>query len=135
MPKGDFRYDLKFGEKGENLVRDLMTGDELTVEVKTDRLVSVTGNIAIEVSYKGNPSGIMKTEADWWAYVLSGGEYREEVVILVKTSRLKKLVAQVRNKKGTVKGGDGKQSRLVLVPLGSLLELLKNEDIDCGESQ
>ena len=119
----NFKYDLKFGEEGESLVKSLLVDENSTVEVKRDRLVSRTGNIAVEISYKGNPSGLMKTQANWYAFVLSGEDYNDEVVILVKTSRLKKLVETVKRDRGTVMGGDGKQSVLVLVPLPRILDL------------
>ena len=119
---GNFRYDLKFGEKGEGLVKSLLTAeDELTIEVKRDRLVSKTGNIAIEIGYKGNPSGLMKTEAVWWAYVLSGGDYKDELIILIETERLRKLALRHKEQNGTVFGGDGKQSELVLLPVEKIL--------------
>ena len=124
---GDFRYDLRFGEAGENLVKNLLLTEEdsLTVEVKRDRMVSITGNIAIEIAYKGNPSGIMKSEATWWAYILAGGDYRDELIIFITAERLRKLALRHKEQNGTVFGGDGKQSELVLLPVQEILGALK----------
>ena len=118
-----FKYDLKFGQDGEGLVKNLISStDCLTVEVKRDRVVSETGNIAIEVSYKQAPSGLMTTEAEWWAFLLSGDNYNDEIVILIKTERLKEIVSEYRKLHGTMRGGDGYQAELVLLPLPKILD-------------
>ena len=123
-----FRWDLEFGEQGEGLVKSLISStDALTVEVKRDRKSSVTGNVALEISYKNNPSGIMKTEAKWWAFLLSGMSYDDEVIILIETNRLKRLVQKYKEKRGVVRGGDGKNSELVLIPVEKLLDKLNGE--------
>ena len=118
-----FKYDLKFGQDGEGLVKNLISStDCLTVEVKRDRVVSETRNIAIEVSYKQAPSGLMTTEAEWWAFLLSGDNYNDEIVILIKTERLKEIVSEYRELHGTMRGGDGYQAELVLLPLPKILD-------------
>ena len=117
----DFDIDLAAGIEGELLVEELAKGKK-TVEVKRDFLVSKTGNLAVEVSYRGAPSGIRATEAEWWCFVLDGPCFGAEVVILVTTERMKKIVEKVESGRGTVKGGDGGWSRLVLVPVEVLLE-------------
>ena len=117
----NFTHDLEFGEAGEELVRDLLSSSAFTVEVKRDRLVSQTGNIAVEISYKHEPSGLMTTTADWWAFVLSGDEYKDEVIIFIQTKRLKKIVNKYKELNGTRRGGDGSTAELVLVPLPEIL--------------
>ena len=110
----DFTHDLEFGEAGEELVRNLLSSSPFTIEVKRDRLVSQTGNIAIEISYKHAPSGLMATTADWWAFVLSGDEYKDEIIIFIQTKRLKKIVNKYKKLNGSIRGGDGKTAELVL---------------------
>ena len=117
----NFLADLDFGEKGEYLVKELASGNG-KFEVKRDRMSSTTGNIAIEIECNGKPSGITATEADWFVYVLSGKNYNDEIILYFKTTRLRKLVAEVQAEKGYVMGGDGKRSKMVLVPITRLLQ-------------
>ena len=39
------------------------------IEVKSDRASHKTGNVVIEDSYGGKPSGIETTKAAWWVYI------------------------------------------------------------------
>lgn len=87
----DFDLDFSYGQEGERLVNDILTGG-LTVEVKRDRRWVETGNIYVETAfysrstYNWVESGLMKTKADRWAFIL------EELVIIVKTDDLKKAI-------------------------------------------
>ena len=85
-----FHSDLAFGEKGERLVLkkvqikypkaykiegfckewDIFVPEKgIGIEVKSDRASHRTGNVVIEDSYGGRPSGIETTKATWWAYI------------------------------------------------------------------
>ena len=58
---GNFDLDLNFGQIYEEKVRDIFEGDG-SIEVKTERDIwQKTGNIAIEIRYRGKPSGISST--------------------------------------------------------------------------
>ena len=87
----DFDLDFAYGHEGEQLVRDILTGG-LTVEVKRDRRWIETGNLYIETAFYSRSthnwieSGLMKTKADRWAFVLEG------LVIIVSTNDLKKAI-------------------------------------------
>jgi hypothetical protein len=87
----DFDLDFAYGHEGEQLVRDILTGG-LTVEVKRDRRWIETGNLYIETAFYSRSthnwveSGLMKTKADRWAFVL------ESLVIIVSTDDLKKAI-------------------------------------------
>ena len=117
----NFIADLDFGQQGEYLVKELASGNG-KFEVKRDRMSSKTGNIAIEIECSGKPSGITATEADWFVYILSGDKYNDEIVLFFKTQRLRKLVAEIQGEKGYVMGGDGRRSKMVLVPIVRLLQ-------------
>jgi len=86
-----FDLDFGYGRKGEQLVEELLTVGK-TVEVKRDRKWWITNNIYIEVecwynkSQAWEPSGLMVTEAAYWAFVL------EQSVFMVPTHILKKTV-------------------------------------------
>jgi len=117
-----FSHDLHFGIGGENLLKGIINGD-FKCEVKRDRKLSYTGNLAIEVEYKGKPSGLAKTEAEWYAFVCSGSEYKDELIIFISTERLKKLCDDYENHGGrVVYGGDYNASKLILLPLEKILD-------------
>ena len=84
----DFDLDFAYGHEGEQLVRDILTGG-LTVEVKRDRRWIMTGNLYIETAfysrstYNWVESGLMKTKADRWAFVV------ESLVVIATTDDLK----------------------------------------------
>ena len=112
--------DLPFGQLGEEMVKAILLSQNVTVEVKRDELASDKGNVAIEFECSGEPSGIWATEAEWWAHILSGDKYKDEVVIFIRTERLKKLVK--RNHTRIVFGGNGRRAKMALVPIADLLK-------------
>ena len=110
-----FDLDLAYGHKGENKVLEMLEGNK--VEGKTERkeMWIKNGNIAIEISYRGKPSGLSTTTADGWVQLLDGGFGG----FIFKTSELKRIVEQ-KLKSGIarkVMGGDDNQSELVLIPI------------------
>ena len=85
-----FHSDLAFGEENELFVLkkvkikypkaykvegyckewDIFIPEkEVGIEVKSDRASHKTGNVVIEDSYGGKPSGIETTKAAWWVYI------------------------------------------------------------------
>lgn len=109
--KPDFDLDLAIGLQGEALVTSLFSTG-IKVEVKRDLKASETGNLAIEVMYRGKPSGISTTKADYWAFVLNNS------VIFVPT----KIVMELAEEGKEIKGGDNKWSTLRLVSISKLLK-------------
>lgn len=100
----DYKYDLLIAAPHKTRLTK--------VEVKTDKLAYkginiITGkeytncwNVWVEHTWKGNPSGINKTESDVWInYFIQTGE-----VWMINTNKLKKLIAD--NDFNTVGGGD-----------------------------
>ena len=121
--KADKRFDLNLveGQLAETELLKLL-GDS-TLEVKRDFAVSKTGNLAIEFMCRDKPSGIITTVANWWALALSGDKFNDEVIVLIKTSRLKRLLEGIR----TVFGGDGNKSEMFLLPVKNLLQPIEGE--------
>lgn len=115
--KSDWDLDLKFGQLHEGLVRALMCG-EVSLEVKTDRRAHETGNVAVELSSRHKPSGLVVTKAEYWAFVLPG---LDNSVVLVRTERLKALA--LRSDVPLVRGGDENTSVLALLPLSDLIKV------------
>ena len=113
-----FDIDLKFGKMGEEFTQNVFEGNS-KVEVKTERDIwKTTGNIAIEIRYYGNPSGISTTEAKTWIHLLSY-ENNIEGGFIFKVSELKEKIRRLfkRNEAKTVMGGDNNASELVLLPI------------------
>lgn len=114
-----FDLDLQRGKIGERLLKELLEGDK--VECKRDSRVSETGNLAIETECRHKPSGLTTTQAEWQAFILAGDGYSDEVIVIVSTSRLKRILAKHKDKYQTTKGGDDNLSELTLMPLHALL--------------
>ena len=91
----DPTYDLKLGsaigvgEDGERIVSNIKG------EVKNCFAVSRSGvsfgKVFVEIRSYGRDSGLATTEADWWSFVLNGSRFNGEVVVSIKTDRLKRL--------------------------------------------
>jgi hypothetical protein len=119
----DFDINLLEGQLKETALYETLSGNGATIEVKRDYASSRTGNVAIELNCNGKPSGILATKADWWAIVLDGNRYNSEVVVMVKTNRLKRLMGEGAPKR-IVNGGDGMRAQMVLLPVEQLLARL-----------
>ena len=111
--------DVKFHDDGVKIAAE-MFGAEPNTEVKRDRQVSRTGNVAIETESYGKPSGISVTKASTWIFLLSGEKYSDEVAVAISVVRLKRLVNNT--KYARVPGGDNNAALMVLVPVKDLLE-------------
>jgi uncharacterized protein (DUF3820 family) len=107
----------KFSEYDLTITKD---GKKTTIEVKSDRQASQTGNLAIEYECNGKPSGINKTTADYWIYFIVYPD-REECY-KIKTTTLRKITEKCKQ----VSGGDGNRSRLYLVSKTKLCKYLIN---------
>jgi len=110
-----FDVDLAKGQIAEEMLSGILEGK---IEVKCDTKVSQTGNLAVEYMCSGKPSGISTSESPWWAFVLDGARYQQEVVILIKKERLLKKLAGARS----VSGGDGNRAQMYLVKKEQLLQ-------------
>ena len=118
MGNYNFEFDLPAGVAAERLVKEILAGERGTIEVKRDFLVSDTGNIAIEFECRGRKSDIAVTKAIWWALVLDGRKFAHEMIIFIKTSRLKEIARNIYREKGWVMGGDkGSNTKMVLIPI------------------
>ena len=118
-----FDLDLKFGKLGEDFVKDIQEGNN-KIEVKTERDIwKHTGNIAIEIRYKGQPSGLSTTKASVWIHLLSVNNVIKGGFIF-KVNELRALIKKRQNqgKLKMVMGGDDNMSQLVLLPIKELFQ-------------
>jgi len=121
IPNSKFDIDLRNGKFAEWLIHELLSDECGTIEVKRDFKVSETGNLAIEFTYRGRPSGIAITEATWWAFVLDGPRYKHDVILIIKTSRLHAMAKYFYDQGDWMPGGDDNASEMVLIPVTRLL--------------
>ena len=116
-----FDLDLRFGKLGEDFVKDMQVGNK-KIEVKTERDIwKTTGNIAIELRYRGNPSGLSTTESSVWIHLLSHKGVIEGGFIF-KADYLKEKIKKL-HKSGDLKmvmGGDDNMSQMALLPIKEL---------------
>jgi len=121
---GNFDIDLDFGQVYEDKIKNMFQGKG-GIEVKTERdMWKRTGNIAIEVSYKGYPSGLSTTDADWWVHILSdNGEI--DTAFMFSVNKLRKKIRRLVSRKEArvVMGGDNNDSKIVLAPISKLSQI------------
>ena len=127
--KSNFDADLDFGKISEQEVVDMFEHDG-RIEVKTERDTWMrTGNIAFEIRYKGNPSGISTTKATWWIQALN---YNNQNIMMLtfKVSLLRVILKRmVKEKIAEIKkGGDDNNSTIILTPIYKLMREYLNYD-------
>ena len=122
-----FDIDLDFGVKYENSLAKILAMGKVEVKTERDKWKD-TGNIAIELTCRGEDSGIKVTEAEWWAHILSWkGNIKS--VILLPVDELKRIVKNsVKYRNGRlVMGGDDNASEMALIPLEDLANEFRKE--------
>ena len=114
-----YDIDLPFGEIYEQQLKHIFGNKKF--EVKTERDIwKTTGNICIELEYKGQPSGINITQADYWCHIFSDkGIIRFMMIFPVE--ELRKLVKNCKYKTLNY-GGDNLDSIIALIPLNKVCD-------------
>jgi hypothetical protein len=114
----DFNYDLKVGQVGEELIAEILKNKK--IEVKRDSWISRSGNIAVEYESRGKPSGISKTTADYWCFIVSGS-IEDKIIVFIETNKLKEI-SRKYFKQGNIKEmGDNNTSKSVLIPFKEII--------------
>jgi len=111
-----FDLDLKYGQEGEKWLS--LLADEKKMEIKRDNMWHKTGNIYIEYLYKGEPSGISITEADYFAVILSKLG-KQMAVFIWETAGLKSALKRLAHA-GKIKiksGGDNNLTKGFIIPI------------------
>jgi hypothetical protein len=112
----DFSHDLEVGLIGERKLGEIL--DHSTIEVKTDFGTLKTGNVFVEYSSRGKASGISRTKAQYYAFVLTN-----DIIVIVPTQYLKDKCRPYLNTNRDVTGGDSETSKGVLLPIVDLFKL------------
>lgn len=109
----DFSYDLAVGQMSEKALGDIFENKK--VEVKSDLKAKETGNLFIEYESRGEPSGIAKSQADYWCFDIG------HLFILIESEKLKSIVRPKLGTKADIRGGDKNTSKGVLLPITELI--------------
>ena len=127
-----FHSDLAFGEENELFVLkkvkikypkaykvegyckewDIFVPEkDIGIEVKSDRASHKTGNVVIEDSYGGKPSGIETTKAAWWVYITKCNLY------WITPAKIKECIKdnKIESLDCAPLGGDTKRKSLYLI--------------------
>jgi hypothetical protein len=119
-----FDIDVKRGELGESLLKDILEGK---VEVKTDYRAKETGNYYVEYKQYNSDyeswSGISITEAKWWAWVCP----TSNKVTIVPVETLRKIVKDnwgtFRHTRQPIHNNQTNASMGILVPVASIHQI------------
>ena len=128
--KYDFITDLDYGKASEKTIAGILGLSSKEFEVKTERnWWTKTGNIAIELEYKGKPSGLNITEATYWVHVLQEAD-EPFCFVIIPVKKLKILVNKlIKSGEEPRMVGDGNNSKCLIVKKEILLnyELYREE--------
>lgn len=126
-----FHKDLEFGKmfeikfieilqlsnatQSEGCVKEYdILSDGVKYEIKADKMASKTGNIAIEFSCNGKPSGINSTTSDKWGHFVVDSNNNYDLY-LMDVTELKELIRSHSFR--VVSGGDYNKAKLYLIPI------------------
>ena len=109
----DFAYDLKVGQLKEQELSDILSNKK--IEVKNDLKAHKTGNVFIEYQSRNKPSGIAKSEADYYCIFIN------DSFVMLKSSALKDKCRRYINTPRDVVGGDNNTSKGILLPISDLI--------------
>ena len=120
-----YDIDLPFGQKYENTLSNILTSKiGPKIEVKTERGTWMnTGNVYVELACREALSGLVTTQADWWAIILTFDGAIKGIIILptnLMRKRVKKLIKDNIAEYPTY-GGDNYDSIGAKVPIKELL--------------
>lgn len=85
-------------------------------EIKTDFFCTPsqdTGNLAIEIRFKGSPSGVSATTASYFVYYFKN--FEKDNLWMIRVEDLRDLIRDNIHKMKVVMGGDHNNSELILI--------------------
>lgn len=149
--KYNFREDITFGEKGQQIIREFLEKrgfefiEECTdcrydlkmsykskgysYEIKTDIYPRDTGNIVVEFESRGKPSGISVTEADYFVnYFYHFGE-----IWNIKTSDLRNIIKELKPPVKENCGDPGSNTKVYILKKERFRKYFKVHNISLGQ--
>ena len=138
----DFDFDLARGVKSEHSLAQILGLSKDKFEVKSEfGFWQKSGNICIELAFKGKPSGLRTTKAKYWVHRFM---FNQDVCVgqwLVPVKNLKLIVKifikENKKRKSQIIRmlGDNYQSRCVLIPMSEFLNLWRKVEIKTKDTK
>ena len=138
----DFDFDLARGVKSEHSLAQILGLSKDKFEVKSEfGFWQKSGNICIELAFKGKPSGLRTTKAKYWVHRFM---FNQDVCVgqwLVPVKNLKQIVkifiTENKKRKSQIIRmlGDNYQSRCVLIPMSEFLNLWSKVEIKTKDTK
>jgi hypothetical protein len=138
----DFDFDLARGVKSEHSLAQILGLSKDKFEVKSEfGFWQKSGNICIELAFKGKPSGLRTTKAKYWVHRFM---FNQDVCVgqwLVPVKNLKQIVkifiTENKKRKSQIIRmlGDNYQSRCVLIPMSEFLNLWRKVEIKTKDTK
>ena len=138
----DFDFDLARGVKSEHSLAQILGLSKDKFEVKSEfGFWQKSGNICIELAFKGKPSGLRTTKAKYWVHRFM---FNQDVCVgqwLVPVKNLKQIVkifiTENKKRKSQIIRmlGDNYQSRCVLIPMSEFLNLWRKVEIKTKDTE
>ena len=138
----DFDFDLARGVKSEHSLAQILGLSKDKFEVKSEfGFWQKSGNICIELAFKGKPSGLRTTKAKYWVHRFM---FNQDVCVgqwLVPVKNLKQivkiLITENKKRKSQIIRmlGDNYQSRCVLIPMSEFLNLWRKVEIKTKDTK
>jgi len=138
----DFDFDLARGVKSEHSLAQILGLSKDKFEVKSEfGFWQKSGNICIELAFKGKPSGLRTTKAKYWVHRFM---FNQDVCVgqwLVPVKNLKQIVKifikENKKRKSQIIRmlGDNYQSRCVLIPMSEFLNLWRKVEIKTKDTK
>ena len=132
----DFDFDLARGVNSEKSISKILGIDADKFEVKSEfGFWQKSGNICIELAYKGKPSGLRATKAKYWIhrFMFNQDVCIGQVIIEVKILKqlVRRFIKENKKRKSVIIRmlGDNFQSRCVLIPMGEFMNLWRQLEI------
>jgi hypothetical protein len=117
-----YEHETKKAQK-EYDIMVTQNGGNIKYEIKCDRLSNKTGNVCIEITCNGKPSGISSTTSDYWAYFVLK-DYQQYDLYIIPIDELRDIV--FTNDYKVIRGGDNKKCELILIPLTKFKKYIVN---------
>lgn len=119
----NFDIQLRLGEQAEQLLHDRFQNAKFELKTEVSQWER-TGNLCIEYEYRGRPSGIAATQADFWIHELTK-QGKTVLYLLMPTWKLKAICRKAWLEGLYIEGiGDNGYSKAILLPINRIADML-----------
>ncbi len=109
-----FNKDKFWDVRGRSPRTGMLTDFEIKTDIYCKCKKTDTGNIAVEIRYRDNPSGVSSSTADYFVYYFI--HLKKNNLWFISMDDLRMFIKKNIKDLKVVKGGDNSWSELVLIP-------------------